>query len=131
MLTKTFYISDQFHINKYIEGYNLNAEASKQFSYDFDIPSGEVAVHTNDNNLNDFLKLVELIGLENDNLWVSYYAWYGYDFEKVKIALEVLQDFDLLGSIEVISCGKVLSIEGRFKDFDKIDKILKKCELNA
>lgn len=126
MLTKTYYISDQFHIDKVIDGYNLVAK--HKIEYDFD--NEEVLVYPNENNLQDFFKIVtNIIGLEKSKIWVNYYACDGYDFQKVRNALEVMEEFNLLENIYASVAKDEFNIEGNMKYFENVDKILKKCEI--
>lgn len=126
MLTKTYYISDQFHIDKVIDGYNLVAK--HKIEYDFD--NEEVLVYPNENNLQDFFKIVtNIIGLEKSKIWVNYYACDGYNFQKVRNALEVMEEFNLLENIYASVAKDEFNIEGNMKYFENVDKILKKCEI--
>lgn len=126
MLTKTYYISDQFHIDKVIAGYNLVAK--NPIEYDFD--DNDVLVYPNEYNLSDFHKIVKnILGLEDREIFVNYYSCEGYDFQKVRNALEVMDEFNLIENIYAMVNEDEFIIEGKLKYFENVDKILKKCEI--
>lgn len=126
MLTKTYYISDQFHIDKVIDGYNLVAKNKIEYDYDGD----EVLVYPNEYNFSDFHKIVKnILGLVESDIFVNYYSYEGYDFQKVRNALEVMEEFNLLEGIYASVAKDEFSIEGKMRYFENVDKILKKCEI--
>ena len=126
MLTKTYYISDQFHIDKVIDGYNLVAKNKIEYDYD----DNDVLVYPNEYNFSDFHKIVKnILGLEEREIFVNYYSCEGYDFQKVRNALEVMEEFNLLEGIYASVAKNEFNIEGKMKYFENVDKILKKCEI--
>lgn len=126
MLTKTYYISDQFHIDKVIDGYNLVAKNKIEYDYD----DNDVLVYPNEYNFSDFHKIVKnILGLEEREIFVNYYSYEGYDFRKVRNALEVMGEFNLLEGIYANVAKDEFNIEGKMKYFENVDKILKKCEI--
>ena len=126
MLTKTYYISDQFHIDKVIDGYNLVAENKIEYDYD----DNDVLVYPNEHNFSDFRKIVKnILGLVESDIFVNYYACDGYDFQKVRNALEVMEEFNLLENIYASVAKDEFNIEGQMKYFENVDKILKKCKI--
>ena len=126
MLTKTYYISDQFHIDKVIDGYNLVAKHKIEYDYDEE----DVLVYPNEYNFSDFHKIVKnILGLVESDIFVSYYSYEGYDFQKVRNALEVMEEFNLIENIYAMVNKDEFIIEGKLKYFENVDKILKKCEI--
>lgn len=126
MLTKTYYISDQFHIDKVLAGYNLVAENKIEYDYD----DNNFLVYPNEHNFSDFRKIVKnILGLEEGEIYVNYYSREGYDFQKVRNALGVMEEFDLIGNIYAMVNEDEFIIEGKMKYFENVDKILKKCEI--
>ena len=126
MLTKTYYISDQFHIDKVIDGYNLVAKHKIEYDYDEE----DVLVYPNEYNFSDFHKIVKnILGLVESDIFVSYYSYEGYDFQKVRNALEVMDEFNLIENIYAMVNKDEFIIEGKLKYFENVDKILKKCEI--
>ena len=126
MLTKTYYISDQFHIDKVIDGYNLVAKNKIEYDYD----DNDVLVYPNEYNISDFRKIVkDILGLEEWEIFVNYYSCEGYDFQKVRNALEVMEEFNLIENIYAMVNKDEFIIEGKLKYFENVDKILKKCEI--
>lgn len=126
MLTKTYYISNQFHIDKVIAGYNLVAKNKIEYDYD----DNDVLVYPNEYNFSDFRKIIKnILGLEEREIFVNYYSYDGYDFQKVRNALEVMKEFNLIENIHTMVNKDEFSIEGTLKYFENVDKILKKCEL--
>ena len=126
MLTKTYYISDQFHIDKVIDGYNLVAKNPIEYDYD----DNDVLVYPNEYNISDFRKIVkDILGLAESDIFVNYYSCEGYDFQKVRNALEVMGEFNLLEGIYASVAKDEFIIEGKMKYFESVDKILKKCEI--
>ena len=126
MLTKTYYISDQFHIDKVIDGYNLVAKNPIEYDYD----DNDVLVYPNEYNFSDFHKIVKnILGLEEWEIFVNYYSCEGYDFQKVRNALEVMEEFNLIENIYAMVNKDEFIIEGKLKYFENVDKILKKCEI--
>lgn len=126
MLTKTYYIPDQFHIDRVIDGYNLVAENKIEYDYD----DNDVLVYPNEYNFSDFRKIItNILGLVESDIFVNYYACDGYDFQKVRNALEVMEEFNLIGNIYAMVNKDEFIIEGKMKYFENVDKILKKCKI--
>lgn len=126
MLTKTYYIPDQFHIDKVIDGYNLVAKNLIEYDYD----DNDILVYPNEYNFSDFRKIItNILGLVENNIFVNYYACDGYDFQKVRNALEVMEEFNLLENIYASVAKDEFNIEGSMKYFENVDKILKKCKI--